>query len=79
MKPLQMTVIPFLSAKSELIWSAKMEKVLEGEHFVANGLSRIIVRSASDAVHERVSAFSRDDFEKWKSIFGERGLCSLDI
>ena len=56
-----------------------MEKVLEGVLFVANGLSSIIVRSVSDAVHVSTSAFSRDDFEKWKSIFSEFSLYSLNI
>ena len=75
-----MNVIPsFLSAKSELIWPAMMEKVLEGVHFVANGLSSIIVRSESDAVRVRTSAFSSGDFENWKSIICELSLCSLNI
>ena len=56
-----------------------MEKVLEGENFVVIGLSSIIVKSEFDAVHVRTSAFSRDNFEKWKSIFCELSLCSLNI
>ena len=62
-----------------MILATEMEKVLAGEKFVANGLSNNIVRSESDAVHVRTSAFSRDDFEKWKSIFCELSLCSLNI
>ena len=43
-----------------------MEKELEGEKLVTNGLSNSIVRSGSDAAHVRTSAFSKDDFKKWK-------------
>ena len=73
-----MTDTFFVSAESELIWSANVEKVMKGENFVANGLSSIIVRSQSDAVHVR-SAFSRDDFKNLKSIFRELSLFSLNI
>ena len=43
-----------------------MEKVLEEEKLVTNGLSSSILRSESDAAHVRARAFSRDDFKKWK-------------
>ena len=68
-----------LSDESKSILPAKMKKVLEREKVLVNGLSSIIIRSGSDDVHARTRALSRDDFEKWKSIFCELNICSLNI